>query len=145
VLPVEILTDARIRSATPPEAGILELWDGKTSGLCFRVMKSGVRSWTFRYRNVGDDAETVANLKADRPTPHDLRRTLATGLARLGIPRDDRLAVLAHSYGDVHEVYDQFERLPQKRAALEAWERHVRKVTADQPVDDEGEVLPLWR
>ncbi|UPT91428.1 integrase arm-type DNA-binding domain-containing protein [Bradyrhizobium barranii subsp. apii] len=83
--------------------------------------------------DAGADAETVANLKADRPTPHDLRRTLATGLARLGIPRDDRLAVLAHSYGDVHEIYDQYERLPQKRTALEGWERHLRKVIADQP------------
>jgi integrase len=92
----------------------------------------------------GDDADTVANLKADRPTPHDLRRTLATGLARLGIPRDDRLAVLAHSYGDIHEIYDQYERLPQKRAALEMWERHVRKVIADQPQAD-GKVLPLWK
>jgi integrase len=81
----------------------------------------------------GDDADTVAKLKADRPTPHDLRRTLATGLARLGIPRDDRLAVLAHAYGDVHEIYDQYERLPQKRAALEIWERHLRKVIADKP------------
>ena len=62
-----------------------------------------------------------------------------------GIPRDDRLAVLAHAYGDVHEIYDQYERLPQKRAALEMWERHLRKVTADQPVADEGKVLPLWR
>ncbi len=69
-----------------------------------------------------------AQLKADPPTPHDLRRTVATGMARLGVPRDDRLAVLAHSYGDVHEVYDRFERLSQKRAALEAWERHLRKV-----------------
>ena len=49
-MPIETLTDARVRSAAPPETGILELWDGKTSGLCFRVMKSGVRSWTFRYR-----------------------------------------------------------------------------------------------
>jgi integrase len=92
----------------------------------------------------GDDAGAVANLKADRPTPHDLRRTLATGLARLGIPRDDRLAVLAHSYGDVHEVYDQYERLPQKRAALEMWERHLRKVIADQPQTDSN-VTPLRR
>jgi len=80
----------------------------------------------------GDDAEIVAGLKADRPTPHDLRRTVATGLARLGIPREDRLAVLAHVYGDVHEVYDHYERLPQKRAALETWERHLRKVITDQ-------------
>jgi integrase len=92
----------------------------------------------------GDDAETVTNLKADRPTPHDLRRTLATGMARLGIPRDDRLAVLAHSYGDVHEVYDQYERLPQKRAALEMWERHLRRVIADHPQTD-ANVLPLRR
>jgi integrase len=92
----------------------------------------------------GDDAETVARLKADRPTPHDLRRTLATGLARLGIPRDDRLAVLAHAYGDVHEVYDHYDRLPQKRAALEAWERHLRNLIADQPQTG-GTVLPLWR
>jgi integrase len=92
----------------------------------------------------GDDADTVANLKADRPTPHDLRRTLATGLARLGIPRDDRLAVLAHSYGDVHEIYDQYERLPQKRAALETWERHLRQVIAHEPQAD-GKVLPLRR
>jgi integrase len=92
----------------------------------------------------GDDVETVASLKADRPTPHDLRRTLATGLARLGIPRDDRLAVLAHSYGDVHEIYDQYERLPQKRAALEMWERHLRNVIADQPHTD-GRIVPLRR
>jgi integrase len=90
-----------------------------------------------------DDADTVANLKADRPTPHDLRRTLATGLSRLGIPRDDRLAVLAHSYGDVHDVYDQYERLPQKRAALEMWELHLRRLIADQPQTD-SRVLPLW-
>jgi integrase len=85
-----------------------------------------------------------ARVKADRPTPHDFRRTVATGLARLGIPRDDRLAVLAHAYGDVHEVYDHYDRLPQKRAALEMWERHLRKVIADQPLTD-GNVLPLRR
>ncbi len=96
-------------------------------------------------RRSGGNADTLASLKADRPTPHDLRRrTLATGLSTLGIPRDDRLAVLAHSYGDVHEVYDRYERLPQKRAALEMWERHLRKVIADQPQID-GRVLPLWR
>ena len=92
----------------------------------------------------GDDAETVARLKADPPTPHDLRRTLATGLSRLGIPRDDRLAVLAHSYDDVHSIYDQFERLPQKRAALENWERHLLAVIADQPPQG-GKVLRMRR
>jgi integrase len=92
----------------------------------------------------GTDAETVARLKADPPTPHDLRRTLATGLARLNVPRDDRLAVLAHAYGDVHEVYDQFDRLPQKRAALESWERHLLAVIAGRQPQG-GKVLRLRR
>ena len=91
-----------------------------------------------------DDA-AGASLKADPPTPHDLRRSVATGLAKLGIVREDRLAVLAHSHNDVHDIhYDHYDRLPQKRAALEMWERHLRKVIADHPQTD-GRVLPLWR
>ena len=70
-----------------------------------------------------------ARLKANPPTPHDLRRSVATGMARLRIPREDRLAVLAHRHDDTHgRHYDRYERLSEKRAALEAWERHVRKV-----------------
>jgi integrase len=91
-----------------------------------------------------DEIETVARLRAVPPTPHDLRRTAASGMARLNIPRDDRLAVLAHSYGDVHEAhYDHFDRLPQKRAALVIWERHVRKVISGEPTG--AEVIALHR
>jgi len=82
---------------------------------------------------VGEDAEAVARLKADPPTPHDLRRTLASGLSRLGIPREDRQAVLAHVHDDVHAVYDRYERTREKRIALEAWERHVSAVLANAP------------
>jgi integrase len=68
----------------------------------------------------------AASLADKPPTPHDLRRTVATGLSKLGIPREDRMAVLAHVAGDVHgAVYDKYERLKEKRAALLAWERHV--------------------
>jgi integrase len=68
----------------------------------------------------------AASLANNPPTPHDLRRTCATGLARLGVVREDRMAVLAHVAGDVHGVvYDKYERLKQKRAALAAWERHI--------------------
>jgi hypothetical protein len=36
------------------------------------------------------------------------------------------MAVLAHVSGDVHgKVYDKYERLKEKRAALEKWESHV--------------------
>jgi integrase len=73
-----------------------------------------------------DRNAAVRSLVEDPPTPHDLRRTVATGLAALGIPREDRMAVLAHVSGDVHgKVYDKYERLKEKRVALEKWERHV--------------------
>jgi integrase len=92
----------------------------------------------------GSDGETVRRLQADPPTPHDLRRTLATRLAELRIPREDRLAVLAHCWGDVHEAhYDQYERLREKRIALEAWERHVAEVIGLEQAS--AQVLPISR
>jgi integrase len=91
----------------------------------------------------GTEADVVVGLKANRPTPHDCRRTVATNLSKLGIPREDRLAVLGHSHGDVHEAhYDHFDRLPQKRIALEAWERHIRRVLSDEPFGG-AEVITL--
>jgi integrase len=68
------------------------------------------------------------------PTPHDFRRTVATCLSALGIPREDRLAVLAHSQGDVHAVhYDKYDRLAEKRAALEAWEARLADILGPPP------------
>jgi integrase len=79
-------------------------------------------------------AEAVETLKAEPPTPHDFRRTVATGMAVLGIPREDRLAVLAHLQGDIHgSVYDKYERLKEKRVALETWERHVQNLLDRAP------------
>ena len=53
----------------------------------------------------GPDAEAIEALQAEPPTPHDFRRTVATGLAALGILREDRLAVLAHLQSDVHGAF----------------------------------------
>jgi integrase len=95
---------------------------------------------------VADDenAATVATLQTHPPTPHDFRRTLATGLARLGISREDRLAVLAHSHGDVHRAhYDRYERLREKRVALEAWECHVAEVLREGKSD--SKIVPVGR
>ena len=65
-------------------------------------------------------------IKRPYPTPHDFRRTVATGLAALGVPREDRLAVLAHAQDDVHAAhYDRYDRLAEKRTALEKWEANV--------------------
>jgi integrase len=56
------------------------------------------------------------------PSPHDLRRTMATRLAELGVAKEDRDAVLNHTPRDVGKKhYDLYDREREKRRALELW------------------------
>lgn len=74
-------------------------------------------------RFAGDVDMAVGNSwRAEPPSPHDLRRTLATRLAELGIAKEDRDAVLNHTPRDVGKKhYDLYERDREKRRALELW------------------------
>jgi integrase len=63
-----------------------------------------------------------------RWTFHDLRRTLASGLARLGQPVHVIEAILNHRSGTISGVaaiYNRHQYLEEKRAALEEWAQHV--------------------
>ncbi len=61
-------------------------------------------------------------------TPHDLRRTLRTRLAGLGV--DDIVAerVLGHKLQGVLGVYNRHDYIREKRAALEAWEKKLKVI-----------------
>lgn len=63
-------------------------------------------------------------------TPHDLRRTLASGLGALRIPRLIQDKVLNHIEGDrrVSAVYDRYAYLDEKREALEAWAARLEEI-----------------
>jgi integrase len=66
-------------------------------------------------------------------TPHDLRRTCRTYLARLGIDETVAKKILGHAAprSDVTaHVYDRHTYLPEMRRALEAWERHLLAIVA---------------
>jgi integrase len=59
---------------------------------------------------------------------HDLRRTAATGMARLNVAPHVVDKVLNHSAGTIRgvaAVYNRFAYLDERRTALEAWGRHV--------------------
>lgn len=61
-------------------------------------------------------------------TFHDLRRTAATGMARLGIPVRITEAVLNHvsgTAGGIVSVYQRHDYADEKRQALDAWARFV--------------------
>ena len=59
---------------------------------------------------------------------HDLRRTLATGLQKLGVRLEVTEAVLNHIAGSragIVGVYQRHNWADEKRAALDAWGAHV--------------------
>lgn len=68
-------------------------------------------------------------------TLHDLRRTLATGLQRLGIRLEVTEAVLNHvsgSRGGIVGVYQRHNYFAEKREALDAWAKEVMRLARAQ-------------
>jgi hypothetical protein len=66
---------------------------------------------------------------------HDLRRTAATGMARLNIAPHVVDKVLNHTGGAIRgvaAVYNRFEYSAERRAALEAWGRYIDNLLAPQ-------------
>ena len=63
-------------------------------------------------------------------TLHDLRRTAATGMAKLGVAPHVVERILNHSsgtFGGVAGVYNRFGYLKEMREALELWEDHLKQ------------------
>jgi integrase len=77
---------------------------------------------------------------------HDLRRTLATGLQRLGVRLEVTEAVLNHLSGSragVVGIYQRHDWAEEKRAALDAWSAHLLAVVEGRLTA--GKVLPFDR
>jgi integrase len=75
--------------------------------------------------------EETAETELPRWTLHDLRRTAASGMARLGTPVHIIEAVLNHQSGaisGVAAVYNRHSYTDEKRRALDAWSRHVMQI-----------------
>lgn len=75
---------------------------------------------------------------------HDLRRTLATGLQRLGVRLEVTEATLGHVSGSragIVGVYQRHHWADEKRAALNAWGAHVAAIVEGR--EAEGNVTAL--
>ena len=69
--------------------------------------------------------EAIAELKIPAATPHDLRRTFATGLARKGAPRLIISLSLNHIIPGVTSIYDRHGYEGEMRKWFALWGRHV--------------------
>lgn len=70
----------------------------------------------------------------DRPTPHDLRRTVGTRLGELGANRLVQDKVLNHKDRTVGGIYDRHSYDRDKRTWLEAWARRLESIIANTVV-----------
>jgi integrase len=92
--------------------------------------------------------EKIAKLNHGRAIPpwriHDLRRSVATGLQRLGAKLETIEAILGHVGGSrsgVVGIYQRYEFGPEAQLALEAWARHIEQIVSGEP----GKVIPIGR
>ena len=85
----------------------------------------------------------IANLNNGDPIApwilHDIRRSVASGLASLGVSLPTIEKLLNHvsgSFGGVAGVYQQYNFADEMRAATEAWGQFVHQLISDQPIGD---------
>ena len=63
-------------------------------------------------------------------TLHDLRRTVGTGLGKLGIAPHVAEAVLNHLPPKLIRTYDRNKYESEKRVALDQWATHLKTIVA---------------
>ncbi len=84
-----------------------------------------------------------------RWTPHDLRRTVATGMSRLKIGQIVIGHVLNHrsvtKASLTQQVYDQHDFTSEKKEALEAWAKHLAAIVGAPLVEVKTETRPALR
>lgn len=103
--------DSDAQALIPARSG-----DGATTG--HTLTNAAVRYG----ENIEGTSGAARTWKANPPTAHDLRRTVETRLSSLGIPKEDRDAVLNHVRSDVgSRHYDRYDRALEKRRALNHW------------------------
>lgn len=125
--------------------------DGKASPWCFPSPKKPEQhiSLTAPDHALRDELQRPESglYGLARFTPHDFRRTVATGLSVLGYPRLIVQKVLNHTDTSVTSVYDRYSYDKEKREALTKWTEML--IAATWPVGkeydlDKGEWVPVW-
>jgi integrase len=74
-------------------------------------------------------------------TPHDLRRSCATGMRTLRIDRLTASKVLNHAEAGVTKTYDRYSMDEERRTAWESWARKIESIIRPGPAN----VVPLAR
>jgi len=117
-----------------PSKGLVFSTNGKTSISGYSRGKSRIDAAMLALTR--REREASGSLEEIEIAPwrvHDLRRTLVTGLQRLGVRFEVTEACVNHLSGakaGVAGVYQRHEWRDEKRAAFDAWARHIGQIVA---------------
>jgi integrase len=125
------LPSQRTKSARPHEVPL--------SQTAAEIIASMPRRGPFVFTIDGERPMAVHQVKArlDRETGirdwrlHDLRRTLRSGLAEIGVSYEIAERIIGHAMPQLERTYNVFAYREEKRAALERWARHLSVLVND--------------
>jgi integrase len=120
-----------------------------TKGFVFTTRRDAAVSGFSRAKDRLDAAVKASLTKGAKPPEpwvfHDLRRSMASGMARLGIQLPVIEKVLNHtsgSFAGIVGVYQRHSFAEEKRSALAAWASHVESVVSGKAP---ANVIPLHK
>jgi integrase len=132
------LTDAALSilesvPRVPNDTGYVFSTNGRTAPSGFSRAKDRLDTEMLRLARAEDTKAEIAPWVL-----HDLRRTMASGMARLGARLEVIEKCLNHvsgSFGGIVGVYQRHNFAPEKKAAFDAWARHVEGIVSKQPAN----------
>jgi integrase len=107
---------------------------------------SGLGGWSKAKRSIDTTAVEINSAPLASWRLHDLRRTTATGLQRLGVGLQVIEVVLGHVSGSragIVGVYQRHQFGAEKRAALEAWSKEVERIAGGKKPDRAPVAWPI--
>jgi integrase len=124
----------KVEHAVPLTGAVKELLPPQKAGYLFSS-DGGKRSFSgFSKAKVALDAAIAELRKREgRPamphwTPHDLRRSARSLMARAGVPTDHAERVLGHVIPGMRGVYDRYAYIEEKRLALEKLAALIKRI-----------------
>jgi integrase len=118
--------------------------DGRPRDLIFGLAEGPFSGWSNSKEKLDARIKEATGKPLPHWTPHDLRRTAATGMAELGIQPHVIEAVLNHISGHragVAGIYNRASYEREKAVALDLWAEHLMAIVEGR----EATVVPLHR
>ncbi|MBO1518108.1 tyrosine-type recombinase/integrase [Oceanisphaera pacifica] len=98
------------------------MFPSKATGLPVQQKKLSEQSWVMRNKGT--------MLDIDHWTPHDLRRTVRTGLARLQCPNEVAEAILGHARSGIEGTYDLHRYESECQYWLQIWADYLDSIVS---------------